>query len=154
MNMAGTEQPLTLKPSPTSRSSGCLTSRETLCQQYFTIQTFSGVGDLATASCNRHSWVSAHRKGWKQLQGLSHCWIGKVNRTEGRSKQGQCCGTWASQAITDSLLTALHLLPVQSRLMEEHWLAHTGQLCWYLLTLLYEVFTEQEEIYLQILIGK
>lgn len=102
----------------------------------------SGRGFSKHLSCNRPSCVSAHRKGSEQFQGLSHCWIGKVNRTEGRSKQGQCCGTWASQAITDSLLTALHLLTVQSRLMEKHWLSHTGQLCQYLLTLLCGVFRE------------
>lgn len=93
-------------------------------------------------SCNRPSWISAHRKGSEQLQGLSHCWIGKVSRTEGRSKQEQCCGTWASQTITDSSLTALHLLPVQCRPMEKHLLSHTGQLYQYLLTLLYGAFRE------------
>lgn len=148
--MGQTEQSLTLQPPPTSLSPGCLTSRETLSTVLLNTD-LRGRGFSKHLSCNRPSWVSAQRKRSEQLRGLSHCWIGKVNRTEGRSKQGQCCGTWASQHITDNLLTALHLLSVQSRLMEKHGLSHTGQLCQYLLTLLYRVFREQEEIHLQIL---
>lgn len=48
--MGWTEQSLTLQPLPTSHSPGYLTSRETLCQQYFTIQIFSRVEDLANTS--------------------------------------------------------------------------------------------------------
>lgn len=48
--MEGTEQSLTVQRPPTSHLPGCMTSREALCQQYFTRQIFPGVGDLANTS--------------------------------------------------------------------------------------------------------